>query len=334
MFTLTSPPPAVLPRLTGEALDDLRSGRSGAAPWAARANRRLAALSRDDVSVACLGFRVVTNTVRLATSRALGTPFAESSAYDAVLASLGQGRLVATGLLAARTSATTEGDQVQITASDVMVTGVGHADHVLLLGHIDDDPEPTLLCVPTTSVVAVRRPPLRGLHDADNAIISVDHRGPLADVLLSPRAEGPALVEAPYRAGLTFGSVALGGLRALCDAIAVTVPSATEVLGVGLAEAAALTALVEASGAAQGSASVLSRAAKVYGTQAADRTAAAALLVAGPASYATGHPITALAADLAGLGFQAPTNAGSITYLAARPHEVHAAWPLVEGVRP
>lgn len=284
-----------------------------------RANRSIAAASYISASRASLAFRVVTNAIRLREATLTGAPLATSPAYGDAIHSLNRGRLIVTGLDSARTTAHSLPDgSVAVQANNIMVTGVGFADHLLLEATIDDDTSTTMLMVPTTAALNVRRPALRGLLDADNAIIDVEVTVPMESALMSRRGYGRAAVEAPYRVGLTFGAVALGSMRALCDVMKTSPRFADEemLIGWAIAQTRAVEALVEASASAYGSGELLSRAAKVFATRSAEDLALAAGRVAGAPAYGINHPLTRIANDVAGLGFQAPTNDGSLRYLA------------------
>lgn len=284
-----------------------------------RANRVIAAASYLSASRASLAFRIVTNAIRLREATLTGALLATSPTYGAAIHSLNRGRLIVTGLDSAKTTALSLPDgSVTIQANNIMVTGVRFADHLLLEATIDDDTSTTMLVVPATAALNVRRPTLCGLLDADNAVIDVDVTLPLESALMSRRGHGRAAVEAPYRAGLTFGAVALGSMRALCDVIKTSPRFADEevLIGWAIAQTQAVEALVEASASAYGSGEMISRAAKVFATRTAEDLALAAVRLAGAPAYGVNHPLTRIANDVAGLGFQAPNNDGSLRYLA------------------
>jgi hypothetical protein len=284
-----------------------------------RSNRAIAATAHVSASRASLAFRVVSNAVRLREATLTDAPLAASPAYGAAIESLAQGRLIVTGLDAARTTASSRPDgSLSVEASNVMVTGVRFADYLLLEATIDDDSTTSLLMVPITSVCNVRRPALRGLHDADNAVVDVVVELSIESALMSRRGHGRAAVEAPYRVGLTLGAVALGSMRALCDIIQTSPRFADDpmLIGWAVAQTQAVAALVEASASAYGNGQLLSRAAKVFATKTAEELALTASRVAGAPAYGADHPLTRIANDVAGLCFQAPTNDGSLLYLA------------------
>lgn len=284
-----------------------------------RSNRAIAAIARVSASRASLAFRVVSNAVRLREARLTAAPLAASPAFDAAVKSLTEGRLIVTGLDSARTTASSRPDgTLSVEANNIMVTGVGFADYLLLEAMIDNDSATSMLMVPITSVLNARRPSLRGLHDADNAVVDVAAEVPIESALMSHRGHGRAAVEVPYRVGLTFGAVALGSMRAVCDFIETSPRFADEprMIGWAVAQTQAVEALVEASASAYGNGEMLSRAAKVFATKVAEELAMTAARVAGAAAYGSDHPLTRIANDVAGLGFQAPTNDGSLLYLA------------------
>jgi alkylation response protein AidB-like acyl-CoA dehydrogenase len=312
--------PRAVAELAREAALGLRLGAAPNPALASHANRRLVALSRTSPALGCLAFRVLTNTVRAAESAATAAPFAASPAADSVRRSLGAGRLVVTGFHPERTRVESRpGGRLSVAVDSIMVTGVRYADHLLVEGLVGADQATSLLLVPAAAITRVVRPEMRGLADADNAVVSLEAELPTDEALFSVREGGRALVEAPYRHGLTFGAVALGALQATLEQLAhLPGPRVADVLGSGVAVALAAEALVKACGAAAGSASATSRAAKVFTTEAAARVVANAVELAGAPAYTVDHPLVRLAADIAGLPFQAPTNHGSRTYLSDR----------------
>lgn len=274
-----------------------------------RAMRELAAVS---VSEGCLAFRQATNALRLA----------NRSGVEDVLEALAGGRLVASSFHPHATRATFTSSEVTITGAGLMTTGVWYAEHILV--EAAHGAGSSIVVVPAAAITRIARPTLVGLMTADNALIDIDITVPIERVV-GEIGGASAIVNQPYDAGLTFGAIADGAADALSDLLRPAVerldPHQQQKLGEALARSHAAAALTASVSQYAPTAGWWSRAAKVASTTAALELSTLARDLLGSPTYATGHPLNELEADIRGLIFQAPTHAGAAAHLARhRPH--------------
>lgn len=230
---------------------------------------------------------------------------------------IAEGFLVASCFNTGSVRATSEGRHIRVESRLVMVTGVQFASQILVSARIDDDLNPSMLLLPRRAIVETVRPGLRGLAIADNALVRLNTVVTPLDALVGRRGHGRDIVEAPYDRGLTFGAVALGGLRHAV-ALLPDVDNLEVAVARGriTADLLAAESLVAACTRRPAGAALLSRAAKLFATEAGVRAAAEIVRLSGASGYAQAHPGAVLQADMEGLTFQAPTNRGSLERLA------------------
>lgn len=286
------------------AVGDELSAMVGGTFDARAINDTLANIAATDVSLACVAWRQVTNFARLA-----------ETDHEEAIASLLRGRIVATALAAARTSAeAVRPGRLRIRGEDLMVTGLAYADHVLVEAGAHEGS--TAFLVPACGIVAAHRTTMAGLNGSDNARISIDVIVP-AEAMVGAEGGAKAVVETPYDRGLTMGAVAVGAARRASELLGRSANGpAPIIVGRAVAAAAAAEALVAATPGYAPDAAWWSRAAKVAAVEAAARMCDAVATEAGPRAFDAGHPVNELAADVRGLAFQAPSDSATLRALA------------------
>jgi alkylation response protein AidB-like acyl-CoA dehydrogenase len=285
-------------------------------------NAALADAGANDLSGGCLAWRQASNAVRLV-----------HGDHDDVLDTMSRGRLVATSFNPRATTMERHRSRLRVSGAGLLTTGFRFASHLLVEARSDEGP--TVILIDANEITCVHRPEFIGLQDADNAVVSFDTTVPAA-AIVGQVGRAEAIVEAPYRAGLTMGAVAIGGARAVLELYAAesgrrSCDEDLARLGRCAARVAAAWSLVGAASAHAPDAQWWSRAAKLAATSAALDACDGVGRLVGPAAYRAHHPLNQLRRDLRGIAFQAPTDPGAAVavgraLLASKSPSVGSPW--------
>lgn len=276
---------------------------------AATINKVIAELAGEDVAAACLIWRQATNLIRVGTNPALAD----------IAADITSGALAATVFGSKTVVTRVRGGDLRVTGRGLMTTGVEYAAWFVVEARQKEGGGSVLLAVPAAGIVQVRRPEFIGLAVADNCFVDIDA------VVSADRVLGAAddLVGLPYDLGLTMGAVAVGATDALLAGVTVRTETEHVELGELRAQHAAAAALVEVTPHHAPHAGWWSKAAKVAATDTALATCVALRRLLGSATYAVGHPLNRIEADLRGLEGQAPAHAAAARAVATAPDHNH-----------